>query len=561
MRLTLLWLVIGMVSLSARAEPAQPFMIVTAHPLASQAGFEVLQAGGSAVDAAIAAQMVLTLVEPQSSGIGGGAFLVHHAAGEPTPTAYDGRETAPAAATPALFLGTDGQAMRWPDARIGGRAVGVPGVVRMLALAHRAHGKLPWADLFRPAIRLARDGFAVTPRFREAIASQKDWAKTPVAAAYFLDPTGEPWPVGHVLKNPALAETLDALAANPDALNQGPIAADIAAAVQGYVANPGGMTVADLAGYQAKQRPAVCGAYLAYRICGMPPPSSGPLTLLMLLGMAERLGLQNLDPAAAAWAHGFAEVSRVAFADRDHYMADPDFVPQPVAGLLDPAYLDGRAALISKTTALGKVEAGQPPEKQGALEWSPHADGIEAGTSHLSVVDRAGNIVSMTTTVEAAFGSHLMVRGFLLNNELTDFSFESEKDGKRVANRVEAGKRPRSSMAPVIAFHADGSPALVAGSPGGSRIIAYTAGAVARVLVHGMTPQAAVEAGHIINRNSKTTELEAGTPVAGHAQALEALGHSVKVGALTSGLHLIQFTPQGLIAGVDPRREGLALGE
>lgn len=546
---------------SAPAMAAERFMVVTAHPLASQAGYDMLKAGGSAVDAAVAAQMVLTLVEPQSSGIGGGAFLVHHKAGEAEPLAYDGRETAPAAATPDLFRRSDGELMPWPEARIGGRSVGVPGTVRMLALAHRQHGRLPWADLFRPAIRLAQEGFAVSPRFHESVARQKEWERTPSSAVYFLNEAGEPWPVGHVLKNPALAETLEALAADPDALNTGPIAADIAAAVQGYVANPGLMTVEDLAGYQPKQRRAVCGPFLAYRVCGMPPPSSGPLTLLMILGLAERLGLPDLDPGSVSWAHGVAEASKLAFADRNRYMADPDFVPQPTAGLLDPGYLDRRAALIALDRALGKVEAGEPPQKQGALDRAPHPGLREAGTSHLSVVDADGNVLSMTTTVESAYGSRLMVRGFLLNNELTDFSFESEQNGRPVANRVEPGKRPRSSMAPVIAYDAAGVPVLAAGSPGGSRIIAYTAGAVLRVLGHGLQPQAAVEAGHVVNRNGATTELEAGTGVASHAAALEGLGHAVKLRDLTSGLHLIQITAEGLVAGVDPRREGAALGD
>ena len=559
--------VFGLILLSAvlagggAAAAAERFMIVTAHPLASRAGYEALAAGGSAVDAAIAAQMVLTLVEPQSSGIGGGAFLVHYRAGDAAPVGYDGRETAPAAATPDLFTGPDGQSMPWPEARIGGRSVGVPGTVRMLALAHRDHGKLPWADLFRPAIRLAREGFAVTPRFHESVARQKDWHKTPSSAAYFLDSSGAPWPVGHILKNPALAETLEALAADPDALNTGPIAADIAAAVQGYAPNPGRMTAADLASYQPKKRAAVCGGFLVYRICGMPPPSSGPLTLLMILGLAERLGLPDLDPASADWAHGFAEASKVAFADRNRYMADPDFVPQPVAGLLDPGYLDRRAALIDRDRALPPVAAGEPPQKQGALDWAPHPGLNEAGTSHLSVVDADGNIVSMTATIESAYGSRLMVRGFLLNNELTDFSLAKEQDGRPVANRVEPGKRPRSSMAPVIAYDAQGQPVLAAGSPGGSRIIAYTAGAVLRVLGHGMAPQAAVEAGHVVNRNGAATELEAGTGAATHAAALEALGHTVKLRELTSGLHLIGITADGLVAGVDPRREGVALGD
>ncbi len=549
----------GSAALAAGA--AERFMIVSAHPLASQAGYDMLKAGGSAIDAAVAAQMVLTLVEPQSSGIGGGAFLVHHKAGEAEPLAYDGRETAPAAATPDLFRRSDGELMPWPEARIGGRSVGVPGTVLMLALVHREHGRLPWADLFRPAIRLAREGFAVTPRFRESVARQRAWDKTPSSAAYFLDDSGAPWPVGHVLKNPALAETMEALAADPDALNTGPIAADIAAAVQGYAANPGLMTVDDLAAYEPKKRAAVCGAFLVYRVCGMPPPSSGPLTLLMILGLAERLGLPDLDPASAGWAHLFAEASKVTFADRNRYMADPDFVPQPTAGLLDPAYLDRRAALIVPNRALDKVEAGEPPQKQGALDWSPHPGPNEAGTSHLSIVDAEGNVVSMTMTIESAYGSRLMVRGFLLNNELTDFSFESEQDGRLVANRVEPGKRPRSSMAPVIAYNAEGRPVLAAGSPGGSRIITYTASAVLRVLGHGLHPQAAVEAGHVVNRNGSTTELEARTGAAVHAAALEALGHAVKLRELTSGLHLIQLNAGGLVAGVDPRREGVALGD
>ena len=543
------------------ARAAERFMVVTAHPLASRAGYDMLKAGGSAVDAAVAAQMVLTLVEPQSSGIGGGAFLVHHEAGAAEPLAYDGRETAPAAATPDLFRRPDGELMPWPEARIGGRSVGVPGTVRMLALAHRQHGRLAWADLFRPAIRLAREGFAVTPRFHASVAGQGDWQRTPSSAGYFLNEAGEPWPVGHVLKNPALAETLEALAADPDALNTGPIAADIAAAVQGYAANPGLMTVEDLAGYEPKRRRAVCGTFLAYRICGMPPPSSGPLTLLMILGLAERLDMPGLDPASADWAHLFAEASKVAFADRNRYMADPDFVPQPIAGLLDPGYLDRRAALIAPDRALDKAEAGEPSQTQGGLDRAPHPGLREAGTSHLSVVDGEGNVVSMTTTVESAYGSRLMVRGFLLNNELTDFSFESEQDGRPVANRAEPGKRPRSSMAPVIAYDAAGAPVLAAGSPGGSRIIAYTAGAVLRVLGHGMQPQAAVEAGHVVNRNGAATELEAGTGMAAHAAALEALGHAVKLRDLTSGLHLIRITAEGLIAGVDPRREGVALGD
>lgn len=535
-------------------------MVVTAHPLASMAGLQIIRDGGSALDAAIAAQMVLTLVEPQSSGIGGGAFLLHHRGSDRLLQAFDGRETAPEAAGPDLFLNPDGSRMKWTEARQGGRSVGVPGTVRMLALAHREHGKLPWPDLFAPAIRLAKDGFPVPERMHAAIARVKDWSLLPEAAAYFLDPQGEPWPAGHLLKNLALAATFEALAADPDALNEGPIAAQIVVAVRGYKANPGLLTIEDLAGYRPVVREAVCGPYLVFRVCGMPPPSSGGPTVLMILGLAERLNLHGHDPASPAWAHLFAEASRVAFADRNQYMADPDFVPQPTAGLIDPAYLDQRVRLIDPAKALGKVEPGQPPEKQGSL-LAPHPGMNERGTSHLSIIDADGNIVSMTTTIESSLGSRLMVGGFLLNNELTDFSFLPEADGKPIANRVGFGKRPRSSMAPVIVFDADGKPVLVAGSPGGSRIIGYTAGAVARVLGHGQSPQEAAEARHVINRNGATTEVEVGEGAEALAAALTALGHKVKVRGLTSGLHLIKITGEGLQAGVDPRREGMAAGD
>ncbi len=535
-------------------------MVVTAHPLASQAGLEVLQRGGSAIDAAVAAQMVLTLVEPQSSGIGGGAFLLHYQSADKRLRAFDGRETAPSAAGEGLFLRVDGQPMKCQQARQGGRSVGVPGVVRMLASAHQIYGKLPWSSLFQQAIALAESGFPVPQRLHQAISKVPDWSQLPTAAAYFLDPAGEPWPVGHLLKNPALASTFRTLAVNPDGLNTGPIAEAIAAAVTGYSANPGVMSVADLAGYQPKERLPVCGPYLALTLCGMPPPSSGGPTVLMILGLAERLGLHRLTHTSPEWAHLFAEAGRVAFADRNQYMADPNYVHQPIVGLLDKTYLDGRARMISADNALGKVQAGVPSENRGDV-LAPDAGLTERGTSHLSIVDGDGNIVSMTTTVEASLGSRLMVGGFMLNNELTDFSFSPEKDGKPVANRVEPGKRPRSSMAPMIAFGADGRPVLVAGSPGGSRIIGYVAAAMARILGNGVDPQTAVEAGHVINRNTAKTEVEEGPGSTSLADSLAVFGHDVKVRELTSGLHLIQITPEGLVPGVDPRREGLAAGD
>lgn len=535
-------------------------MVVTAHPAASHAGFVTLRQGGGAIDAAIAAQMVLTLVEPQSSGIGGGAFLLHYQANDRDLRSFDGRETAPEAAGGDLFLDPSGQPMKWTDARQGGRSVGVPGTVRMLAMAHRLFGKLPWKNLFQPAIALARDGFPVSERLHLAIGMVKDWSALPVAASYFLDEQGNPWPEGHILKNPALAATLTAIANNPDALNEGPIAEAIVATVTGYSRNPGALSLHDLSAYQAKERAPVCGPYLTYRLCGMPPPSSGGPTVLMMLGIAERLGLQHMQPASAEWAHAFAEAGRVAFADRNHYMADPDFVRNPVAGLLDNAYLDGRAAMISGEKALGLVEPGVPPEKQGMI-FAPDPGLMEQGTSHVSIVDENGNIVAMTTTVEASLGSRLMIGGFMLNNELTDFSFIPEENGKLVANRVQPGKRPRSSMAPTIAFTAKGEPVLVAGSPGGSRIIGFVAGAIARVLGNGMPVQAAVEAAHVINRNTAKTEIEERANSGELAAALTAMGHDVSVRELTSGLNLIHITPDGLSAGVDPRREGLAIGD
>jgi len=548
-------------ALAQQPAPSLQEMVVTAHPLATQASHGVLEAGGNAVDAAIAAQMMLTLVEPQSSGIGGGAFLVHYRASDSLLQAFDGRETAPAAAGPDLFLRPDGSRMEWSEARVGGRSVGVPGTVRMLALAHEQHGALPWAELFRPAIHLARDGFQVTERLHEAIARVTDWEKTPSSAFYFLNAQGEPWPVGHRLRNPALAEVLEALAATPHGLNVGPIAEKIVEAVQGFAANPGRMTLKDLAGYDPKVREPVCGAYLVYRLCGMPPPSSGPLTVLIMLGLAERHSLHDQPPDSIAWAHLFAEAGKVAFADRNHYMADPDFVAQPVEGLLNGGYLDQRAALISRKRALGKVDPGSPPgDRRGALP-GPHEGLTEKGTSHLSIVDDEGNIVSMTTTIESAFGSRLMVAGFLLNNELTDFSFVPERNGKLVANRVEPRKRPRSSMAPMIAFDGTGDPAFVTGSPGGSRIIAYVAGSIVRVLGNGVSPQAAVESGHVVNRNSVITELEEGRAPNGLAAGLETLGHQVKLKPLTSGLHVIRISRGQMVPGVDPRREGLALGD
>jgi gamma-glutamyltranspeptidase / glutathione hydrolase len=550
----------GWAALTTSSATAAQRMVVTAHPEASRVADAVLGRGGSAIDAAIAAQMVLTLVEPQSSGIGGGAFLVYYDAASRQVTAYDGRETAPGDAGPDYFLRPDGTPMTWNEARLSGRSVGVPGVVRMLAMAHQDHGALPWPELFERAIARSREGFEISPRLHEAIARESDWSRSPAAAAYLLDGTGVPWPAGHRLRNPALAATLEALAGDPNALNTGTIAAQIIEAVRAQPDRPGLMTASDLERYTAKRRTAVCGPFRAYLLCGMPPPSSGPTTVLMILGIGERVGLHEQPPGSAEWAHLFAEAQKIAFADRNQYLADPDYVAQPVAGLLDTQYLDERAALIAPDRTLGKVAHGSPPGTADRPA-TPHTGLDEKGTSHLSILDGDGNIVSMTTTVEAPFGSRLMVAGFLLNNELTDFSIEPEQDGKPVANRVEGGKRPRSSMAPMIAFDRSGAPVLVVGSPGGSRIIAYVAGVAARVLGNSMEAQAAVEAAHIVDRNSGQTEVEAERAPADMAKELEGLGHHVKMRTLASGLNIIRITPQGFAPGVDPRREGLAIGD
>ncbi len=543
----------------AEAKPparAARYMIAAANPLAARTGLEVLREGGSAVDAAIAAQLVLNLVEPQSSGIGGGAFLLHYDATENKITAYDGRETAPAAATPGLFLTPGGEPMKFWDAVVGGRSVGVPGLLAMLELAHKDQGRLPWARLFQPAIGLAEQGFAVSPRLAGLIAKDKYLKTFPATAAYFHGADGSPHPAGQRLANPAFAQTLKRIAkGGAEAFYNGPIAREIVAVVTGAGRNPGAMTLADLAGYEAKRRDAVCAPYRSFRVCGMGPPSSGAVAVLQTLGILQSFDLPALAPNSAEAVHLIAEAGRLAFADRNLFLADSDFVPVPVARLLDPAYLARRARAISPVKTLGKAAPGLPAQN-GAMP----AQADPPATSHLVVVDGAGNIVSMTTSIESAFGSRLMVGGFMLNNELTDFSFRPEAEGRPVANRVEPGKRPRSSMSPTLVFGADGRPVLALGSPGGSRIIGYVLQTLVAVLDWGLDIQAAVELPHAVNRNGPT-DLEEGTALTALKPALEALGHEVRLRKLTSGLHGIAITAHGLEGGADPRREGVALGD
>ncbi|TAK52057.1 MAG: gamma-glutamyltransferase [Betaproteobacteria bacterium] len=531
-------------------------MVVAANPHAVAAGVEMLRAGGSAVDAAIAVQMVLGLVEPQSSGIGGGAFLLHWSQDAKRVRSYDGRETAPAAARASRFLGADGTPLAPRDAIVGGRPVGVPGLLRMLELAHREHGRLPWARLFEPAIRLAEGGFAVSPRLHRLLDRERDLGADAMARQLFYTADDHARPAGEHIVNAEYAATLRAIAAGgADAFYRGAIAEDLVRAVRNH-ANAGDLTLEDLAAYSALEREPVCGAYRDWRICGMGPPSSGGTGVLQLLGILERSPFAQAPPQSAQALHWFAEAGRLAYADRLRYVADPAFVPQPVAGLLEPAYLDARARLLGERS-IGRAQAGAP---RGATAMSDAAEYALAGTSHISIVDERGDAVAMTTTIEDGFGSRIMVRGFLLNNQLTDFAFVPEVGGRPVANRVEAGKRPRSSMSPTFVFDADGSLRIVIGSPGGTAIINYVAKALVAMLDWGMDAQAAAALPNFGSRNGPT-EIERGSAYSALIPELRARGHDLNVLNLTSGLHVIERVPGGWRGGADPRREGVVRGD
>jgi len=532
-------------------------MVVAAHPLAAEAGREMLRAGGTALDAAIAAQTMLNLVEPQSSGIGGGAFLLYWDAATETLLTYDGREAAPGAATPERFLDDDGARLDFGDASTGGLAVGVPGLVRMLEMAHRAHGRLDWAGLFQPAISQARAGFQVTERLNGLLRRAGAERFSSTARAYFFDDSGMQHPPGHRLRNPALAETLERVAAEgADRFYRGPIARDIVETVRTARRNPGDMTLVDLADYRAKARAPVCGLYRGYRVCGMPPPTSGGLTVLQVLMMLERFDLGD-EPLNARALHLIAEAQRLAYADRAKYMADADFVDVP-KGLIDPAYLRARSDLISLVRAMDRAEAGEPPDSAGL--FGSDTDIEQPGTSHISIIDAEGNVASMTSSIERAFGSGLMVRGFLLNNQLTDFSFRpTDREGRPIANRVEAGKRPRSSMAPTIAF-AEGEPAIVTGSPGGSRIIPYVLKSLIAAIDWGLDAQEAVSLPNFGSRGGPLA-LEGGHDWSDQASRLRALGHELRGTAMTSGIHMIIARDGVLEGGADPRRDGVALAD
>ena len=511
---------------------AREFMVAAAHPLAAQAGYDVLARGGSAVDAAIAVQLVLGLVEPESSGIGGGAFLLHWSQREQRLRSYDGRETAPAAARRDRFLDAQGKAVAFHEAVLGGRSVGVPGVLRMLELAHRRHGRLPWAELFRSAIDLAEHGFALSPRLHALLDAERDLRDDPAARAVYYGKT-----VGERIVNPQYAATLRAIAANgASVFYQGAIAADIVRAVHMH-RKAGDLTTADVAAYQAREREPLCGAYRVWRICSMGPPSSGGVGVLQILGILERTRFVLAPPQSAQALHYFSEAGRLAYADRARYLGDPDVVPVPLARLLAPGYLAQRARLIGER-AMRRAAPGD----------------MENGTSHFSIVERNGDAVAMTTTIEAGFGSRIMARGFLLNNELTDFDFVPGGP-----NEVGPGKRPRSSMAPAMVFDADGRLQLIVGSPGGSAIINYVAKALVGVLDWKLDIQAAIDLPNFGARYGPT-EIEAGSRYQALAGGLIERGHEVGLAPLESGLHGIERVPGGWRGGADPRREGVAKG-
>jgi gamma-glutamyltranspeptidase/glutathione hydrolase len=550
--------------------PAPPGkgMVSAADPRAAEAGAEMLRRGGNAVDAAIATLLALNVVEPQSSGIGGGGFLVYSERGG-DPVTYDGRETAPAAAGPNWFL-KDGRPMSFDEAVPGGKSVGVPGNVRLMALAHGKHGKLPWAALFEPAIRLARNGFAVTPRLSFALARGDDEgssvaALTPAARALYFDRDGRPLAVGTIVRNPAFAAFLEQLARRgPDSFYVGPNAQAIVAAVNGAPRNPSPMTVGDVASYDAKPRPPVCGTYRGYRICGMGPVSSGGTTVFAILKQLERFDLAALGPRSPTAWHLIAESMRLAYADREKYLADPDFVRVPVAGLIDPGYLAARSALIAADRTLANVTAGVPA---GAPVAAVGLEAPEYGTSHFAAVDRWGNVASQTSTIESAFGSGLMVNGYYLNNELTDFSFVPSVAGVPVANRVEGGKRPRSSMSPTIVWGPDGRVRLAVGAAGGSTIIVQVAKAIIGVIDWKLSAQQAIALPTLFAPGD-TIYLETGTFLEPMAPQLRALGHA-RIDfrpPMTFKANAIEWVADGAgggrwVGAADPRSEGAAVSE
>lgn len=547
---------------SAKRVETKDFMVAAANPLAAEAGRKVIADGGNAIDAMVAVQTVLGLVEPQSSGLGGGSFLVYYDAAQKKLTTFDGRETAPMEATSKLFLDESGQPLKFMDAVVGGRSVGTPGTVRLLSDVHHKYGKLPWADLFKPAETLASNGFEVSPRLASLIATEGDRLKKYEGPrSYFYDPSGAPLKAGAVLKNPAYAETLKTIATKgADAFYSGAIAQAIVKTVRDATGNPGVLSLTDLASYRTRERDPVCASYRALDICGMGPPSSGAVAVGQILGTIENFDIRALGPDNVESWRLIGDAQRLAFTDRERYLADPDFMPLPITGLLRKDYLGTRAALLDGDKALpaDAVKAGEP-EWDHALLFGRGPALEMPSTSHFVIVDKQGNVLSMTTTIESGFGSRLMTNGFLLNNELTDFSFKTHDGNLPVANRVEPGKRPRSSMAPTIVMK-DGKPLLAIGSPGGSQIIGYVMQALVAYIDWGMPVEQIVAQPHLINRFG-TYDIEAGTSAEKFAEPLKAMGYEVKSGEMNSGLHAIEITGSGLVGSADPRREGVAVGE
>lgn len=543
----------------AKGDPvfAKNWMVSVANPHAAAAGARVLSEGGTAADAMVAVQAVLGLVEPQSSGIGGGAFLVWYDSKSGEITTLDGRETAPLAATPRLFQNENGERLKFWDAVVGGRSVGVPGTPALMEAAHKKWGQNSWNSLFSEAIDLADNGFAVSPRLAALVARDAERLGRFSDTADYFFPNEQPLVEGYLLTNPAYADLMRRMAKDgAEVIYSGDIARAIIDTVRGAEKNPGVLSLTDLQIYKVKERPAVCAPFRGYQVCGMGPPSSGALTVGQILGLLNQFppGSSN-DPQTLRL---IGDASRLAFADRGRYMADSDFVPMPTKGLLAQDYLSERAKLLNGPDALTEAVPGNPEYSHASL-WADDVSLELPSTSHISIVDRFGNALSMTTTIENSFGSRLMAHGFLLNNELTDFSFSSHRNGVPIANRVEPGKRPRSSMSPTIILK-DGRPTLVIGSPGGSRIIGYVAEAIVAHIDWGMNIQAAVSIPHAINRFG-TYDLEKGTSLEAMVAPLEELGYKVNLRSLNSGLHAISIGENGLFGGADPRREGIAIGQ
>lgn len=538
---------------------AKNYMVVSAHPLASRIGNEILQRGGTAADAGIAVQLALGLVEPQSSGLGGGAFALYYDAQNKKLFTIDGRETAPMSAGKYLFIDDNGKPMSFPKASIGGRAVGVPGVPRLLDTLHKNFGRLSWREVFSPAIGLAQSGFEVTPRLAAMLRAEKNnfYADVPTKLVFYPD-TSTPLRAGQRLRNPDYAQTLTLLATQgADAFYEGEMPQKIIEKLRTNRASVGNMTIEDFSNYAVIERDPVCGMYRAYKVCSMGEPSSGGLTLLEILGAVSRFDLAKWGKDNPKSWHVIAEASRLAFADRNLYMADPDKVQTPGTRLINPAYLDQRGAMIMEDVALRTVEAGVPPGWDVPAPTQADASIKPPGTSHITIVDGYGNVLSMTTSIEQAFGSHIMVGGVLLNNQLTDFSFVPDSAGAPVQNRVEGGKRPRSSMTPVIIFDAAGNPVYALGSAGGSAIIGYVAQRVIGLIDWNMTPAQAAAMPNIIHRG-QMLEAEADAPVT--KEQMAAFGHPLETVDLNSGVTIIQMKNGELIGAADPRREGIAIG-